>query len=423
MSVAGSIPLIVFLITWFIQKNSFNYSLGKILLYLSMMFYLVPFQLLTRMLPNIMYNNNIVNKIRIFNSLEYHFEYDKSAYINIDDGIMWVPRWIIFILHIWFIIVVFFAIYQIMKYRKSIHYILKDSEERSYDINGAGTVSILINNNITTPYTVGFIRLHIVFPENIIESQYSYLVYRHELCHAKNYDALIKLICLIIICLHWFNPISILLLFSYSTLCEYISDDYATKGLTHEEKREYAKLLLDVVSSKTMPVVWRNNFLSTEYLLKRRLTYIMKKKFSKIQKLITVIVSIVTVLACAVTVFAYEPFVSTTDNAIIELSDGDFVDFGFIESFDSITDEINFHGHEEIFITDDGEYIIIDNDHSSYAICNHTFADGRYSKHISNSTGGCTVKIYDAQICTKCKYVVVGDLISTTTYVTCTHTS
>lgn len=423
MSITGSIPLIIFLVSWLVQRNSFNYPLGKILLYLSMVFYLMPFQLLTRILPEKVYDVTVIEKIRTLNTSQFHFEYGNSAYLTINDGIMWVPRWLIFILCIWFVVVLLFAIYQVAKYRRSMRYLLRISEEKTYDLIGIGTVSVLINNEITTPYTVGFIRPRIIFPESLIESKYNTLIYRHEYCHAKNHDALIKLICLVIICLHWFNPVAILLLFSYGVLCEYVSDDYAAEGLTDKQRKEYANLLIDVAATKTMPVVWRNNFLSTKHLLKRRLTYIMKKRFGKIQKLVTVVISVVTVVASAMTVLAYEPLQSSSEDVIAELEDGDFVYFGLDDSFcleEVVVEDIDFSGHEDIFITDDGEYIIINND-SSYAICNHTFGSGKLAKHLNNGNGGCTVKLYNAQICTKCNYVVLGDLINVVTYAVCPH--
>lgn len=420
MSITGSIPLIIFLVFWLVQRNSFNNPLGKILLYLSMVFYLMPFQLLTRILPENVYDAAVIEKIRILNTPQFHFEYGNSAYVTIDDGIMWVPRWLIYILCIWFIVVLFFAIYQVAKYRRSMSCLLRNSKEKTYELPGMGTVSVLINNEITTPYTVGFIRPHIIFPENLIESRYNIPIYRHEYCHAKNHDALIKLICLVIICLHWFNSVAILLLFSYGTLCEYVCDDYATEGMTNKQRKEYAHLLIDVAATKTMPVVWRNNFLSTKYLLKRRLTYIMKKRFGKIQKLVTVVVSAVAVVASAMTVLAYEPLQSSNEEAITNLSDGDYIEFEFDEDVNTAEDYY-IEGYDELFITESGDYIIPNMD--SRAICNHVFGSGKYYKHINNGDGGCTYKTYNAQICRKCNYVVVGDLISTTIYTVCPHNS
>lgn len=425
MSITGSIPLIIFLVSWLVQRNSFNYPLGKILLYLSMVFYLMPFQLLTRILPEKVYDVTVIEKIRTLNTSQFHFEYGNSAYLTINDGIMWVPRWLIFILCIWFVVVLLFAIYQVAKYRRSMRYLLRISEEKTYDLIGIGTVSVLINNEITTPYTVGFIRPRIIFPESLIESKYNTLIYRHEYCHAKNHDALIKLVCLVIICLHWFNPVAILLLFSYGVLCEYVSDDYAAEGLTDKQRKEYANLLIDVAATKKMPVVWRNNFLSTKHLLKRRLTYIMKKRFGKIQKLVTVVISAVTVVASAMTVLAYEPLQSSNEAVISDLSDGDFMEFIPEEtttdsSFIQIDQEIDFSDCDSIFISDNGEIFTLSS-FDTKAICNHTFINGTLYKHASNGSGGCTVYVYTAQLCSKCNYIKAQTLINTITYTNCPH--
>ena len=424
MSIAGSIPLIVFLITWFIQKSSFNYSLGKSLLFMSMVFYLIPVQLLTRLLPNKLYYSTVIEKIRSMNSLDFHFEYGNSTYVAIDDGILWIPNIVLYILAIWFVIVLFFAVYEVIKYRKTVRYLLEDSVEKKYYINGTGNTNILVssNTNIRTPYTIGFIHSKIIFPELILESEHCEYIYNHERAHERNHDALVKLICLMIICLHWFNPLTFLLLYSYSYLCEYISDDYATRGFTFEERKVYANLLLAVAESNVMPIVWRSNFFSTRFLIQRRITYIMKKRFSKLQKMMTVVVSAVALAVSAVTVFAYEPLQSSTEDVITGLSDGDYL--GYVLDDDTsidVPEDVYLEGNEEVFITDSGEYIIPCIDGHAYAICNHNFSSGKLYKHISDGNGGCTYKLYNAEICTKCNYIKLGSLISTHIYTVCPH--
>ena len=149
----------------------------------------------------------------------------------------------------------------------------------------------------------------------------------------------------------------------------------------------------------------------------------MKKRFSKIQKLVTVVVSVVTVLASALTVLAYEPMQSSTEIAVSNLTEGDFMEFvpEGVNSTDSLFEDVDFLGYDEIFITDSDEYIVLEGYDTIYAICNHVYQNGTYYKHASNGNGGCTVYAYKAQICTKCNYLYVTDLLSTHTYVTCPH--
>lgn len=421
MSIAGTIPLIIFLATWAVQRNSFNYTLGKSLLFISIGFYLIPVQLLIRLLPDRLYESTVVNKIQSVNNVQFHFEYGNSTYVTIDDGIMWIPNIVLYIFAIWFVIVLFFSVYEIIKYKILMNGLLRDTVEKVYYIEHFGNANILISNKVQTPYTVGFIHSRIIFPEILTESEYFESIYTHEKSHANNHDALVKLICLIIMCLHWFNPFIILLLFSYGHLSEYISDDYATRNLSSVDRKGYASLLLEDDIPKVVPVVWRNNFLGTKLLIKRRITYIMKKRMNNIQKLVTVVVSAVSLILSSATVFAYEPLQSSNGEAILELEDGDFMEF---VPADEANNEISFSElhSDDCFISDAGEIIVVtDNNLCDYAICNHTYMSGTYNKHMSNGNGGCTVKVYNAKICTKCNYLVVGDLIQTNIYTVCPH--
>lgn len=425
MSVAGSIPLVMYIVIWFLCKENLNYLLGKTLLIISMAFYLLPVQLLERLLPDKIYE---VVDLELFEAMRSSKLYIDGAnsYISIKDGIMWIPHWVIWILTAWFVVAFIFAVYQVIKYRRSVKYLIKDSEEVFCEIEGLGTVPILINDKITTAYTIGLIHSYIVFPRDLSESECRSSIYKHEYCHTKNHDALVKLICLVIICVHWFNPIAILLLFSYCHLCEYISDDYATKGYTYEQRKQYALLLIEPRPTKVIPVVWRNNFLSTKSLLQRRIMYIMKKKNSKFSRLTTVVVSAIAIVASSLTVLAYEPLQSTTGEAVIGTSEGDFIEFMPNEEdeiFYKPDIYIDFNGHESVFVSNTDVYTYSDfSDVSPRAICNHKFETGKLFKHISNGKGGCTVYEYTAERCTKCNYIKTKELIGTHIYTTCTHT-
>ncbi|MDY5020804.1 MAG: hypothetical protein SPE99_00170, partial [Blautia sp.] len=146
----------------------------------------------------------------------------------------------------------------------------------------------------------------------------------------------------------------------------------------------------------------------------------MMKKTGVMKKGIAVLVSAVTIFASACTILAYEPFLSTDENATEILSD---VESGAFYN-DSFSDCSGIDDCEGVFIYEDGTEVV-DNgaasDESTYALCNHNMTTGYYRTHKSNSTGGCTVKEYNARKCTKCGYLEIGSLVSTTTYVVCPH--
>lgn len=226
----------------------------------------------------------------------------------------------------------------------------------------------------------------------------------------------------------YFNPIAILLLTSYGLLCEYVADDYAMEGCTVEQRRAYGKLLIDIAASKAVPVVWRSNFSNARFL-RRRLIYIMnKQKISKINRVITAVVSLFAIVASSITVLAYEPLQSSNDEAITYLNENSFMDFvpyeENAEALDDVTD-IDFSERDNVFISNSGQTIplYLETGCNTQAICNHKFIDGTLYKHVGNNSGGCTIYVYTAQVCSKCNYLKAQTLIRTTTYVKCTHSN
>ena len=414
MSAAGSIPVILCLILWVLQKQSYDYRLGKILLLLSMFFYLVPFQMVKYILPE--WTVPILKlPMDIHVQQDFYKVVEIKSIVSPDDS-LWIPKWLSAALAVWLCCVIVFSVYQIIKYRIDIRKMLAQSERRSVEINGE-TVELLVNKNIRTPYTVGFIKQSIIVPEISLEHPCFEMCYRHENQHRRNHDSLVKLLCVIIICIHWFNPVAILLLCLYSVTAEYICDSKAVEGCTDDEKKKYAKLLAGLSSmKKPLSMVWRNNLSGSEKLMRRRIMYMMKRK-GVMKKGVAIAVAALTVFASASTILAYEPFVST-DEIFVVASEGS--SFGSI--LEMSVDDCDFTTSNTVIVYDDGTQITVtDNEFEPRALCNHTMRSCYYQMHKPNSSGGCTVYVYNAQQCTKCGYITLGSLYATYTYTVCPH--
>ena len=415
MSAAGSIPLILCSILWLIQNQSYDYRLGKSLLLLSMFFYLAPFQLVKYVLPEW-----TVPLLKL--PMDLHIQQDFYKVVEIKsiltpDDSLWIPKWLSFLLALWFCVITVFAVYHLVKYRINIRRMLAGSEKRTVVVDGK-TVEVLVNKNIRTPYTVGFIWQSIIVPEASLGHPCFEMCYRHEEQHRKNHDSLMKLFCVVITCLNWFNPVAILLFVLYSVTAEYICDASAVKGCTEEEKKSYAKLLAGLSSKdKPLSVVWRNNLSGSEKLMRRRISYMMKRK-GFMKRGIAVLIAVMAVIASASTILAYEPFVSIDEDGVV-VSDGG--EFGGIMEENSV-DICDFGIYDKVIVYEDGSHMgVTDENLEPRAICNHTMRNCYYYVHKSNSSGGCTMYIYNAQQCTKCRYIDVGSLYSTTTYPVCPH--
>ena len=419
MSIAGSIPVILCFLLWVFQRQSYNYQLGKRLLLIGMIFYLVPFQVVKYILPEwtvpvlkISMNMNVQQDFKDFVEIKSILPHGEST---------WIPKWIFGTLAVWLCCILIFSVYQIVKYRIDMRKLLSQSEKVVVGVNG-NAIELLVNSRIHSPYTVGFIKQSIIVPDGSWEHSCFQMVYKHEEQHRKNHDSLMKLICIIIICLHFVNPIAILILFLYSVTAEYVCDGKALEGHTDDEKKEYAKLLVEAsTENEPLSIVWRNNLSCSGKLMRRRINYMMKKK-GMARKGIVAVVTSAMVIASASTILAYEPFKPVDEGTMEVVSADEFGAFSIDETVQyDVENEFDFSISDDIFIYEDGRQVAITNEDSSYVLCNHNMVSGYYSTHRSNSSGGCTITVYNAQQCSKCGYLSLGSVHNVITYAVCTH--
>ena len=423
MSIAGSVPVVICLFIYIIQSKNYNYVLGKRLLLTGLFFYLVPVQLIKYLIPEKAHPEVLFNEeaqLYLSNSLSFWHE-RKGEYI-------WMPQWFNVIATIWMAGIIVFSLYELIKYCKETHSIKNYIFETVNDTENNITY-YLIPDGICGPCTIGFFHQKIAIPESFPLHPNFIMVYKHEYAHLRNHDNFVKLLCLLVLCLHWMNPVAYLLFYLYRDTAEIVSDGAAVEGCDKETRRAYATLLVLLASTPDiLPAVWKNNLSGHKKksgramnIIKRRINYMMKeKRKGLLQRGIMVAVSALTIVAGAGTVLAYEamPSSDSSFSDIIFEDEPDFSEYNLT----SIIDNIDFSLGNHAFIYQDGSYIILqDNDVDSYALCTHSMVDGYFSNHMSNSSGGCTVKTYTCQRCKKCGYLANAKYYSTTTYVKCPH--
>ena len=425
MSISGSIPVVICLLLYVIQRENYNYILGRRLLITGIFFYLIPIQLIKYLIPEEVYPEALFNEkaqLYLSNSLSFWTE-RKGEYI-------WMPQWFDIVSKLWLGGIVIFAVYEIIKYWRSVHYIKNFIFEKEEDSENNLTY-YLIPDETYGPYTIGFFRQRIVIPESFPLHPDFVMVYKHEGAHLKNHDNLVKLLCLLVLCVHWMNPVAYLLLLLYIDTAEIVSDSAAVEGCSKEKRKDYAKLLvLEASTSDIRPVVWKNNLSGHKKdkegknfkTLKRRINYMMKeKRKGLLQRGIMVAVSALTIVAGAGTVLAYEAMPSSDISFEDTMSDDSFDVFAYNDSeFDEI-DFLDFSESNSIFVGDDGILIACDESVETYALCTHSMVNGKFYAHAPNSSGGCTVKVYTCQRCKKCGYLANKKYYNTITYAVCTH--
>lgn len=425
MSIAGSIPVVICLLMYLIQHADYNYTLGRRLLITGIFFYLMPVQLIKYLIPKDVFPTSmlITDESQLYLSGSLSFTPERQG------EYIWMPQWFDIISKIWLVAIIIFAIYQIICFWRGAHSIQNYIFDKVEDSDN-NQVYYLIPDGICGPCTVGFFRQKIVFPESfpMLHSEYD-MVYKHEHSHLKNHDNLVKVLCLLVLCLHWMNPVAYLLLFLYIDTAEIVSDSAAVEGCLKERRKNYATLLVNEASIPDKnPVMWKNNLFSNKKksgknmkILKRRINYMMKeKKKGLLQRGIMVAVSALTIVAGAGTVLAYEPVPSSDvsfEDVVLDFEPEQllFDDSDFYATID-------FSKSDKVFVAENGiQTSIIDNDTSTYALCTHSMVNGTVSAHKSNGKGGCTVKVYTCQRCEKCGYLANAVYKYTATYDKCPH--
>ena len=425
-SIAGSIPVVICLLLYIIQREDYNYILGRRLLLTGVFFYLVPVQLVKYLLPK----DALPETMLIGRKADSYLSGSLSFWSEKQGDYIWLPQWFNIFARVWLAGIIIFAIYEIVKYWRGAHSIRNYIFEKIDDPEDHLTY-YLIPDGICGPCTIGFFRQKIAIPESFPLHPDFIMVYKHEHTHLKNHDNLVKLLCLFVLCLHWMNPVAYLLLFLYIDTAEIVSDSVAVDGCTKEKRQDYASLLvLEAATSDIRPAVWKNNLSGHKNnkegkdfkTLKRRINYMMKgKRKGILQRGIMVAVSALTVVASAGTVMAYEPIASSDASFNDIIFDDSYSDFSNDYTEMDIIDSLDFTETDNIFVGSDNIQIACQETVSPRALCTHSMVPGKFYAHAKNSSGGCTITTYTCQRCEKCGYRANAKYYSTTTFVKCPH--
>ena len=404
MSIAGTVPLIICLLLLF------SYRLGRNLVFLSLAGYLIPFQVVKYLMPT-----DVLIRTDALANISYYINFDDKGAISYHRISLWMSDWILMIGLCWLFLISGFSVYEIIKYHRLTRKLKKITEKRTCFLPGIGDVEYRISPLIGSPYTIGFLKPFIVAPESLEDSRLSEMILRHEYSHLRRHDSAVKLLCLLAICLHFYNPLTLLTLLLYTSFSENIADQAATEGFTTEERKAYAVALVNLSArNRQVPVVWKNNLLGAKHTMKRRVEFIMMKN-RKASKIGTAAAILASVFLSGTTVFGYAPMQTTEAADSVQLNETvSFVDSASNNPF--ANSNIYFETDEHVNI------LVNDSDLEPRAIiCTHDFKSGYADVHNSKSNGGCEVKRYTAKICQKCNHLVIMDYVSTTTYAKCPH--
>lgn len=431
MSVSGSVIILIYILIYPIAKRYFPLKWRYLVLKGAIFFYLFPLSEFKFIILKILY--------RFFPLLQENILRKTS---NIDNTyvILVNDEWIQLaskVKYIWLtmacfgIVSIIIIMKQVLKYwqvRKiCLHYStesftdeLKEQFHKiKEDLDIKKNVRFVCSEYCKTPITIGIFSPVVIFPETKVEienSLYGYMI-EHELIHIKHKDLLVKFFGLLVMAIHWYNPVGYILYYELCTMSELACDNDVVSKLDQCERRDYSNLILILTTENT----FNNTRFSVGLInkdtitLKRRI--LEMKKVGKKKLLLSCVIMALTCMVGTGTAFAYNPPVT------IDIGEEDFSqNYSFISDA-NIENEFEDMPYDYFFIDENGNtYDMVRKDVGNRAICDHQFTEsGTVQSHNKKSDGSCEVVYREGWRCLLCGYVKLGSVIKTVTYPKCPH--
>ena len=111
--------------------------------------------------------------------------------------------------------------------------------------------NIYLSQKITSPAVYGIVREKIILGEGYKEADLKFIL-MHEKAHIKRKDNVWRLLGIITMCIHWFNPFLWLFLKAFLTNLELACDETVLKDCSEADKKNYAEVLLNCAESKSL---------------------------------------------------------------------------------------------------------------------------------------------------------------------------
>ena len=283
-------------------------------------------------------------------------------------------------------------------------------------------VKLVFLEDCRTPLSIGYFSPIIAVPpqaEHYDAEKWDFIL-RHELTHIRSGDLWVKLLGLIAVAVHCFNPLSYFLFFELCRMAEIHCDSLITKDYTEEQRKRYCCFLLDLMTSPAPGAEARTMVPAVQLVgsgtkeIKERILEMKTEK--KKRRLLPVLLAMVMVVTEAVAAFAYDPAPTFEATPGLEPDPDAEVVLGILyEPYDLYGSNTG-----DTFVDDEGNTYTISSK-VSRASCSHNYVATTIAEHELHSDGSCTVTYYSVQRCTKCGDTKNKTFITSGSFGKCPH--
>ena len=429
MSFGGSVMFLLYLLSKRIGKNKFGVKDRWIFLIITASFFVIPY-------PEIkfLYQDYVLEELlgeKMCTTINEWVMKEKSPFFYVEgtsgEILLWHDvRFIItFIIAIVGIIIIFGR--QFYRHKKYLKNVLSEQKPHSLYKVGIRKVPMYFVEQVETPITVGFLRPIILLPDTELDEEEKEMIIRHELQHIKAGDMFFNIVAVLLVSIHWFNPVVYLWVREVKMLQELRCDEKVVANMDDEQRYSYSQLILFFINKE------EKNLLAVSLSggakrVSERIDRIMQKKTpSKGFALVFSLVLGISIFTSSLTVLAYNPARSISDTTGT-LSPEELVvlyetgTFWAEDSWDELHINKNIVPGQNVFEGEDGTIYYYDTEivEPLETSCIHEYIDGKYNLHIVND-GSCILNIYKAKRCVKCGDLISGEKTNRVTYSPCIH--
>lgn len=200
---------------------------------------------------------------------------------------------------VWLTVFSGISFFKIFSYRKYTGILRKNSSAEQ----GTEGLAVRKTSLLSAPVLIGLIKPVLYIPDGDLSDKETEYIFKHELTHFKRKDLWYKHFSSFVCTVHWFNPIVYLILREIDECCEISCDCETVKNYTDTQKSEYMRLILRLLqNSLTNTNSFSLTMTGARRTIERR--FKMIKKYSKKNKIITVISVFCAVILCGAAAYA-----------------------------------------------------------------------------------------------------------------------
>lgn len=432
MTFSGSMMLFMYLILKYLLGSRFSASWRYKILKVAMLYYLIPLPFLKPI-----YEEWFVKLFAQKNGIVYTWS-DKNLIMNIGGDLYFNQAfqnkvaWVF----IWLSVAMGFMLVQICSYLKNKKRLLLYQKQWKGKCKDEYLESLKTEYCIMrkvccyecgmeqAAFTIGVVKPIILFCDTGSDEK-NQMIISHELIHIKRNDIIWKVLMTFVKIVHWYNPLVWLLSKEIEQTCEMACDEIVVHNKTEEQRRDYARLLLDESIVQDNDKLWKVALSNSGEKVKERMENVMKKgkTVKKWKSCIMMGTLGVMTLMNSLTVLAYDDIqyrvIGEASENVEEFLESDFVfvSDGMEKEETFFTDIIKYDCQ---FVAEDGNIYPVD-EISTIKECSHTYISGQVQNHIKKANGSCSIQYYEAKRCSECGAIVVGKYIMTVDFPVCVH--